>query len=67
MEYSRLYDAAGAALPRQNGFAAPRPQCAEARQPLLNKGLDVILKSGYRFSLGTNAKRLPGDHAQTKR
>src|SRR5712675_69757 len=22
---------------------------------------------GYRFSLGTNAKRLPGDHAQTKR
>jgi hypothetical protein len=22
---------------------------------------------GYRFSLGTNAKRLPGDHAQAKR
>jgi hypothetical protein len=22
---------------------------------------------GYLFSLGTNAKRLPGDHAQTKR
>ena len=27
----------------------------------------MIRKSGYRFSLGTNAKRLPGDHAQTKR
>jgi hypothetical protein len=27
----------------------------------------MIRKSGYRFSLGTNAKRLPGDHAQTKK
>jgi hypothetical protein len=27
----------------------------------------MIRKSGNRFSLGTNAKRLPGDHAQTKR
>jgi hypothetical protein len=27
----------------------------------------MIRKSGSRFSLGTNAKRLPGDHAQTKR
>src|SRR5229473_4983467 len=26
----------------------------------------MIRKSGYRFSLGTNAKRLPGDHAQKK-
>jgi hypothetical protein len=26
----------------------------------------MIRKSGYRFSLGTNAKRLPGDHAQIK-
>src|SRR5712691_3946843 len=25
----------------------------------------MIRKSGYRFSLGTNAKRLPGDHART--
>ena len=24
-------------------------------------------KSGHRFSLGTNAKRLPGDHAHTKK
>src|SRR6266481_3346666 len=27
----------------------------------------MIRKSGYRFSLATNAKRLRGDHAQTKR
>jgi hypothetical protein len=27
----------------------------------------MIRKSGNRFSLGTNAKRLPGDHAQTKK
>src|SRR5229473_1345066 len=27
----------------------------------------MIRKSGNRFSLGTNAKRLPGDHAQIKR
>jgi hypothetical protein len=27
----------------------------------------MIRKCGNRFSLGTNAKRLPGDHAQTKR
>jgi hypothetical protein len=27
----------------------------------------MIRKSGNRFSFGTNAKRLPGDHAQTKR
>src|SRR5216684_1559448 len=27
----------------------------------------MIRKSGYRFSLGTNAKRLPGDHARTKK
>jgi hypothetical protein len=26
----------------------------------------MIRKSGYRFSLATNAKRLRGDHAQTK-
>src|SRR6266576_7282406 len=26
----------------------------------------MIRKSGYRFSLGTNAKRLPGGHAQKK-
>src|ERR1700675_4067249 len=26
----------------------------------------MIRKSGNRFSLGTNAKRLPGDHAPTK-
>jgi hypothetical protein len=26
----------------------------------------MIRKNGNRFSLGTNAKRLPGDHAQTK-
>src|SRR6266850_4605862 len=26
----------------------------------------MIRESGYRFSLGTNAKRLPGDHAQIK-
>src|SRR6202022_2715847 len=26
----------------------------------------MIRKSGNRFSLGTNAKRLPGDHAQTR-
>jgi 2-haloacid dehalogenase len=28
---------------------------------------NMIRKSGNRFSLGTNAKRLPGDHARTKR
>src|ERR1019366_3529413 len=27
----------------------------------------MIRKSVQRFSLGTNAKRLPGDHAQTKK
>src|SRR6266436_8293477 len=27
----------------------------------------MIRKSGYRFSLATNAKRLRGDHAQTKK
>jgi hypothetical protein len=27
----------------------------------------MIPKSGIWFSLGTNAKRLPGDHAQAKR
>jgi hypothetical protein len=26
-----------------------------------------LMRGGYRFSLGTNAKPLPGDHAQTKR
>jgi hypothetical protein len=26
----------------------------------------MIRKSGHRFSLATNAKRLRGDHAQTK-
>jgi hypothetical protein len=25
-----------------------------------------LIRGGNRFSLGTNAKRLPGDHAQTK-
>jgi hypothetical protein len=26
-----------------------------------------LMRGGYRFPLGTNAKPLPGDHAQTKR
>ena len=25
-----------------------------------------LIRDGWRFSLGTNAKRLPGDHAQIK-
>jgi hypothetical protein len=29
--------------------------------------LGMMRKSGNRFSLATNAKRLRGDHAQTKR
>src|ERR1700674_5772285 len=33
----------------------------------INPGYSMIRKSGYRFSLATNAKRLRGDHAQTKR
>ncbi|MEH2522199.1 MULTISPECIES: hypothetical protein [unclassified Bradyrhizobium] len=32
---------------------------------LFGTGYSMIRKSGHRFSLGKNAKRLPGDHAQT--
>jgi Protease inhibitor Inh len=33
----------------------------------LSRQMSMIRKSGSRFSLGTNPKRLPGDHAQTER
>src|ERR1700677_340857 len=37
-----------------------------AGQASARKRKSMIRKSGYRFSLATNAKRLRGDHAQTK-
>src|ERR1700682_5252745 len=47
--------------PRQGKFLPPMPI------PGPHLVWSMIRKSGYRFSLATNAKRLRGDHAQTKK
>ena len=47
----------------RSGVKIPRLDCAGGYAARLAHDPQVR----YRFSLGTNAKRLPGDHAQTKR
>src|ERR1700704_7162811 len=61
--------------PTLRGGREPTSLVESARHPPGRPAVDpgrplffqsMIRKSGNRFSLGTNAKRLPGDHAQTK-
>ena len=52
------------AHPPMHNFSSGMKACSLTRKSLPS-GHDPM--GGYRFSLGTNAKRLPGDHAQTKR
>src|ERR1700676_4464967 len=54
-----------------SAFFAAAGFCLQLRdfvQSMIRKSMPSgLTRGGYRFSLATNAKRLRGDHAQTKR
>src|SRR6266849_9325422 len=51
---------------KADSLSRVNPDAARPSLHVAVKRANMIRKSGNRFSLGTNAKRLPGDHAPTK-